>query len=758
MFSDAPNNSSPDEPPAPEPWRFQVPEESEVVVHSDPSWLWPSSLHMHLFCNSMTAMISLNMWFYILHLKLCGHQFVSWSTTCVKKMSPEFHWDEIKWPLLILPNCKWKDKLAVLAAMPGYLCQILLRDNWNHPKLQLPVKKEFKPKPKLSPSKRAMLTALAAFATIQNSQSLQLKSDVKLRQDLQRFKNPDGGLYTNRLSHSQAKSALHKAFITKMHGDTAEFMDAIGNQEGVVSSVVDSGASFTAIHNHTLVVPNTMQKLSEPIELDGIAGGCFVEYKCTIQFECVDKYGDPFTRQTVAYYHPELPCTLLSPQSFLQDLYHQKIYSDGTHSSVEDCFTLYRNRVEWHSDGKHLLDIPYDSSFLPRLQLFPSGKSESVLKAFHATVLSKSNKNLSPLKKIWLRLHNILGHPSFSLVQQLAVAGWFDTKALGLSQLPPSEAPMCEACKYGKQTRRPDGATTVAKVKEKEGALKHGLTEPGQRIFSDQLVSVHRGRLFHTAGTEREDSQFCGATVFVDAASGYIFAEPQVTLNASDTINAKHKFERHAMELGVTVESYHTDNGIYKSKAFTEELAQNYQSIRFSGVGAKWQNGVSEGAIRIIVSRARTMMLHANIHWPEVKDESLWPMALAHAVHVYNHTPNEKSGIAPAQIFSRTVNDGQVLRNLHTWGCPAYVLEPKLTEAGGKIPKWKPRSRRAQYLGVSPVHAETVALVRNLSTGYISPQFHVVFDDDFETVYADEDEPPPQWEDMCIFQRFQADF
>ena len=90
--------------------------------------------------------------------------------------------------------------------------------------------------------------------------------------------------------------------------------------------------------------------------------------------------------------------------------------------------------------------------------------------------------------------------------------------------------------------------------------------------------------------------------MFVDAASGYIFAEPQVTLNASDTINAKHKFERHAMELGVTVESYHTDNGIYKSKAFTEELAQNYQSIRFSGVGAKWQNGVSEGAIRIIVS------------------------------------------------------------------------------------------------------------------------------------------------------------
>ena len=60
--------------------------------------------------------------------------------------------------------------------------------------------------------------------------------------------------------------------------------------------------------------------------------------------------------------------------------------------------------------------------------------------------------------------------------------------------------------------------------------------------------------------------------------------------------------------MGVTIDSYHTDNGIYKSKAFTEELAQNYQSIRFSGVGAKWQNGVAEGAIQIIVSKACTMI------------------------------------------------------------------------------------------------------------------------------------------------------
>ena len=129
------------------------------------------------------------------------------------------------------------------------------------------------------------------------------------------------------------------------------------------------------------------------------------------------------------------------------------------------------------------------------------------------------------------------------------------------------------------------------------------ITVPGQRVFSDQIVSVHRGRLFHTAGGESKQDRFCGATLFVDAASGYMFAECQVTLNATDTINAKHRFERHASELGVQVDSYHTDNGVYRSKAFTEELAQNFQQIRFSGVGAKWQNGAAEGAIRIIVPK-----------------------------------------------------------------------------------------------------------------------------------------------------------
>ena len=88
-------------------------------------------------------------------------------------------------------------------------------------------------------------------------------------------------------------------------------------------------------------------------------------------------------------------------------------------------------------------------------------------------------------------------------------------------------------------------------------------------------------------------------------------------------------------------------------------------------MGAKWQNGVAEGAIHIVVSRARTMMIHAKLQWP-------WPMAMEYAAYLYNNTPNAESGIAPIEVFSRTVSDGQALKHMHTWGCPVYVLAPRL--------------------------------------------------------------------------------
>ena len=76
--------------------------------------------------------------------------------------------------------------------------------------------------------------------------------------------------------------------------------------------------------------------------------------------------------------------------------------------------------------------------------------------------------------------------------------------------------------------------------------------------------------------------------------------------------------------------------------------------------------------------------------------------------------------------------------DLHVWGCPTYVLDKKIAD-GNKLPRWKPRSHHAVYMGMSPTHASSVPLLLNPDTGYITANFHVVFDDWFSTVSSSHD-------------------
>jgi hypothetical protein len=74
----------------------------------------------------------------------------------------------------------------------------------------------------------------------------------------------------------------------------------------------------------------------------------------------------------------------------------------------------------------------------------------------------------------------------------------------------------------------------------------------------------------------------------------------------------------------------------------------------------------------------------------------------------------------------------------HMWGCPAIVLEPQL-QKNKKLSKWNRRAWVGQFWGYSDEHSSLVANVRHLSTGYVSPQFQVAFDDLFETVVRNGD-------------------
>ena len=98
-----------------------------------------------------------------------------------------------------------------------------------------------------------------------------------------------------------------------------------------------------------------------------------------------------------------------------------------------------------------------------------------------------------------------------------------------------------------------------------------------------------------------------------------------------------------------------------------------------------------------------------------------------------NSAPNIDTGISPIEVFTQ-VQVAPKVKHAHTFGAPVYVLEDRLQKQGGTIPKWDKRSNIGVYIGTSPRHSRKVALVLNLETGHVSPQFHVVIDDFFETL------------------------
>ncbi len=382
------------------------------------------------------------------------------------------------------------------------------------------------------------------------------------------------------------------------------------------------------------------------------------------------------------------------------------------------------------SDGLSVDVDFHKQNFLPVMNCFLNAIKVAENLALEGSVISVDNTNLTFLQKTLLKWHYKLGHLGFQHVQFLGRQSWLGSVGykIGKTTVQP---PKCAACQFGKQARTPKAGSK--QTRQKASILSKEKLSPGELVYTDQFESRALGHVFGGRGASISRCKYKGGTLFCDAASNKIFVVHQVGFTPEETIGAKHRFEREAASVGVDVKMYSSDNGIYTSKGFKNELEKDRQSIQHSGVGGHHHNATAETSIKHVVKTALTMMIHAALRWPEESDKSLWPLAVNHAVHLHNHTPQKNSGLSPEEIWTRSTSSHSHLLNAHPWGCPVYVLQPKLQD-GMKIPKWEPKSRRGQYVGHSPLHASTVGLVRNLKTQNISPQYHVVYDDWFETV------------------------
>ena len=504
--------------------------------------------------------------------------------------------------------------------------------------------------------------------------------------------------------------------------------------------IVDSGASCC-------ITPNRDDFISyneSSVKIKDLSGVNKVAGEGLVKWRVLDRFGSEYSIEVKAYHIPKASVRLLSPQY----LYQGKLAIDGNQNEY-----MYSIKLK---DGT-ILDAPYGAANLPLLKMSNPIQPSCFWGhcfSFHGTdedlwiknVLNAKNQNITTSQKELLRWHHRLSHACLATIHNLCRQKRTlkdcdrqpirDGPTLPCTYKVPSsscDGLLCAACETSKATRKSPTIRPTSSRPPKEMVLKEGHLDPGDCISCDHFFSPVPGRVIAESGhSSTRHGHSCG-TIYVDHATGFIFAQSQKSVAAAETIRGKLLLEKEVADVGIQIKSYHSDNGIFSSKEFMQHCNDLNQTISFSGVGAKFQNGVAENAIKTVTNMARANMLHATMCWPGKSFIDLWPFAIQYAIWVHNRLPQNGNGWSPIELWSKLKGSNSHLQRAHTFGCPVYVLDARLQD-NKPIPKWDSKARQGIFVGFSPFHSSSVPLIFNPSTQHISPQFHVVFDDDFTTV------------------------
>ena len=651
-------------------------------------------------------------------------------------------------------RCWWKTvttekkRERVQNKSPGSICSHCFHRTYPR---RLRNKGQFASRPDLPPTKGSFTSDLLGYEG--RNQDVAQQAIIPPKQARQRGRRqvnhsfPQNGLQFDPalmgLTPTQVQAAQH--VVNKFHmaqvGKSASAMEAIlkaplqllgvMQKEATFPVIWDSGASISLSPSRADFV-GPLEPSSLLRRVQGIGKSVAIKGEGHVAWSFLDTAGQLRTLKVPAYYVPGATARLLGTSSLLQTYPNETITVEADHMALSA-------KKGTKKLGTLIANVDPGTN-LPTSLVYRYNVTVLAPQAYNVTLteVSQANLNLTEPEKELLRWHFRLGHLSFKKIQFLLGSGVVShsesARRIHAAACKVTTYPRCAACQFGKQCRRPAPGVVATAVKDRAGVLKQGDLLPGQRVSVDHFASSVKGRLFTSRGKTSDDSMYCGGCIFVDHASSYIHIEFQNHLTSHETAKAKEDFESVCRDFGVVPQNYQADNGsAFTSAGFSTHLSRFMQVIRFAGAGAHHHNGNAERAIRTVMSIARTMLLHSAIHWPELADPALWPMAVSHAVYLINHMPNPSTGWSPHDLFSRQRWEQRKFADLHVWGCPTYVLEKRLSD-GMKIPRWQPRSKRSMYMGVSVKHASSVPLLLNPESGAITAQFHIVFDDWFATI------------------------
>jgi hypothetical protein len=348
--------------------------------------------------------------------------------------------------------------------------------------------------------------------------------------------------------------------------------------------------------------------------------------------------------------------------------------------------------------------------------------------------LTKDDKDSTLL----LKIHQRMNHTSFAKLKEMAKKGIIPQR------LAKCATPLCSSCSYAKITKK------RRHNKPKSIQYPNRLMDPGGVVSIDQMVSPTHGFIAQMTG-KLTTVRYKYATIYVDQASRLGYVHLQKSATAEETLKGKLAFELFAKGHNITIKAYHADNSVFRANAWVNNCNMLNQRMTYAGVNAHHQNGVAKRRIQELQELTRAALIHANKRWPQCITANLWPYALRMANLTYNHSSSMQNEhkYAPIQVFSSKTKVEVNLKHFHPFGCPVYVLASAL-QMSTPYHKWKERSKIGIYLGQSPLHGKNVALVLDRTTGLVSPQFHVLFDDQFDTT-KQEPALTSAWQDKAGF-------
>ena len=163
--------------------------------------------------------------------------------------------------------------------------------------------------------------------------------------------------------------------------------------------------------------------------------------------------------------------------------------------------------------------------------------------------------------------------------------------------------------------------------------------------------------------------------------------------------------------------------GEHKSKAFDSMLKEQGICILQSAPHTPQQNSHAEQFMHTVMDKSEAMCHKTCI------PESWWKFLIAHAIHVYNHTPlHHHNWQIPFEVLHGSQSD---IAHLCIFGCAAYMHLPEDMWAN----KMAPKSELMVYIGVAPGNKSSFLFMRSLNN-VLFTSAHALFNEACFLCYA----------------------